>query len=103
LFFFFAGEVKRVSERLLLRGTITCIAWSQARLGSRILESSSCLLEIYDSGSFSHCDESRMSTTSESVWPRSKHSFRPSGDQRKPSISSASNVVRARPFDPPSG
>src|SRR6202007_1419520 len=39
-----------------------------------------------------HEEESRISTTSESVWPRSTHSFLPSGDQWKFRIWSESNA-----------
>jgi len=48
-------------------------------------------------------DDSRIRTTSESLWPRSMQRVRPSGDHRKLKICSESNCVILRPEEPSKG
>src|SRR5215469_16577023 len=48
-------------------------------------------------------DDSRIRTTSESLWPRSMQRVRPSGDHRKLKICSESNCVILRPEEPSNG
>lgn len=48
-------------------------------------------------------DDSRIRTTSESVWPRSRQRFLPSGDQWKLRICSESKAVICRPREPSRG
>ena len=51
-----------------------------------------------------HCWESRIRTTSESIWPRMMANFLPSGDQAKLSpMCSDLKLVSWRPADPSSG